>query len=442
MHKAMRLAIVAVTLVTLVVLTVAASALAVTSFDTQSSPGVHQRTIWDSTQVMIQRLTKDGGPGVNHIGYIHLQLTFKPTTSDFDIYLLDENGDVLSAEMGCMGIFAGKEYVDYQVTDVADQTIVSEIDPYTLELVEYMKGDVYYVVIVAFNGTAEYQVWGYYPSIDLETSEDVYESYNYYLQSYRYPASSTSWATLTGPRYGGPYDFRPTSAGTGSCALAWPADLASRTITYDPATAPMPYNVEQYMYAGTYWDEVLSNWGTEENYLPDLWTNGTLDPADDWYGFNDEYEVATSVDEAYDPIWAQRLAHYVPSLYLAYADPLLGPAGGVKTGRTTMGYKAVLRYPENLWLKKVAKYSTYYTVSGRYSLDGVAVPVGTAIDIQRMTATKGWATVKTVKTTDALGSWSAKVSPTVKWWVRAKAEGNPATGLEYEYSITKTLAAL
>ena len=442
MRKTLRLAIVAVTLVTLVVLTVAASALAVTSFDTQSSPGVHQRTIWDSTQVMIQRLTKDGGPGVNHIGYIHLQLTFKPTTSDFDIYLLDANGDVLSAEMGCMGIFAGKEYVDYQVTDVANQNIVDVIDPYTLEWTEYMEGDVYYVVIVAFNGAADYQVWGYYPSIDLETSEDVYESYNYYLQSYRFPASSLDWAKLTGPRYGGPYDFRPTSAGTGSCALAWPADLASRTITYDPVNAPMPYNVEQYMYAGTYWDEVLSNWGTEENYLPDFWKGDTDETTDDWYGFNDEYEVATSVDEAYDPIWAQRLAHYVPSLYLAYADATLGPAGDVKTGRTTMGYKAVLRYPENLWLKKVTKYSTYYKVSGRYSLDGAAVPVGTEIDIQRKTATRGWATVKTVKTTDALGSWSAKVSPTVKWWVRAKAEGNPATGLEYEYSITKTLAAL
>jgi len=443
MHKAMRLAIVALTLVTLVVLTVAASALAVTSSDTQSSPGIHQRTIWDQTQVMIRRLTPANTPGVNHTGYIHLELKFKPTTSDFDLYLLDENGDVLSAEMGCMGIFAGKEYVDYQVTDVANQNIIDEIDPYTLDWIQYMEGDVYYVVVVAFNGAAEYQVWGYYPQIDLETSEDPYETYNYYLQQYRYPASATSWAKLTGPRYGGPYDFRPTSAGTGSCALAWPASVLTKTVTYDPLNAPMPFNVEQYLYAGVYWDEVLANWGTEENYLPDLWKGDDVDdPADDWYGFNDEYEVATDSLSAFDPIWAQRIAHYVPSLYLAYADPLVGPAGGVDTGRTTMGYKAVLRWPENLWLRKVVKYSSYYKIYGRYSLDGSAVPIGTAISIQRKTATSGWKTIKTVKTTNDAGAWSVKLSPGVKWWVRAKAEGNLSTGLEYEYSITKVLKAL
>jgi hypothetical protein len=420
-----------------VVLTVAASALAVTSSDRQSSPGIHERTIWDSTQVQIRRLTPDGGPGVNHIGYIHLQLTFKPTTSDFDIYLLDAEGNVLSAEMGCMGIFAGKEFVDYQVTDVADQTIVSEIDPYSLELIEYMEGDVYYVVIVAFNGAADYQVWGYYPQIDLETSEDVYESYNYYLQSYRFPASSTTWAKLTGPRYGGPYDFRPTSAGEGACRLEWPADVGDKVVTYDPVNEPMPFCVEQYLYAGAYWEgEVVTNWfaGDTENYLPE--------DQGGWYGFYDTYDVAVSDADAWDDIWAQRLAHYVPSLFLAYADPLLGPDGGLQTGRSTMGYKATLTWPENLWLKNVAKYSTYYKVSGRYSLDGVAVPVGTVIEIQRKTATKGWATVKTVKTTDALGTWSVKLSPGVKWWVRAKAEGNPSTGLEFEYSLTKVLAAL
>ncbi|HSL96189.1 MAG TPA: hypothetical protein VLA35_09795 [Thermoleophilia bacterium] len=432
----MRLAIVALTLATLVVLTVAASALAVTWSDGQSSPGIHKRTIWDSTQVQIRRLTPADGPGVNHTGYIHLELKFKPTTSDFDLYLLNEKGEVLSAEMGCMGLFAGKEYVDYQVTDVSNQNIVDEIDPYTLEWTEYMEGDVYYVVIVAFNGFAEYQVWGYYPQIDLETDDSVYESWNYYLQSYRFPLSSTSWAKMTGPRYGGPYDFRPTSAGEGACQLEWPADVVNKVVTYDPVNKPMPFCVEQYLYAGTYWDEVLANWwtGDPENYLPE--------DQGGWYGFYDTYDVAVSADEAWDDIWAQRLAHYVPSLFLAYADPLLGPDGGLKTGRSTMGFKATLYWPENLWLKRVAKYSTYYKVSGRYSLDGAAVPVGTPILIQRKTATKGWATVKTVKTVDALGNWSVKLSPGVKWWVRAKAEGNPSTGLEYEYSITKILKAL
>jgi hypothetical protein len=429
MQKALKLAIVAVTLVTLVVLTVAASALALTSTTTQSSPGMTERTIWDQTQVSIRKLTY----GVNHTGPIHMELTFKPTTSDLDIYLLDSNGDALNVEQGCMGLYAGKEYIDYYVTDVDDQTI--ELDIYADDgPIEYMVGDTYYLVVVAFNGAASYQIWGYYPQIWLEDSEDVYETYNYYLQTYRFPSKVTSWATITGPRYGGAYDFRPTSVGEGTCRLEWPADIVNKVVKYDRVNAPMPANVEQYLYAGTYWDEVLSNWGTEENYYPDAQDGST------WYGFNDTYDVAEFPYD--DDMWAQRVAHYVPSLYLAYENPLLGPDGPLDTGRTTMGYKAMLTYPENLWLKKVAKYSSYYKLYGRYSLDGAAVPIGTPIYIERKTATRGWATVKTVKTTNDLGSWSVKLSPGVTWYVRARALGNDTTGLEYEYSITRRLRAL
>jgi len=429
MQKAMRLAIVAVTLVTLVVLTVAASALAVTSTTIQSSPGMTERTIWDQTQVSIRKLTY----GVNHTGPIHMELTFKPTTTDLDIYLLDSNGDALNVEQGCMGLYAGKEYIDYYVTDVVDQSI-EPIDPYDILSDEYMVGDTYYLVVVAFNGAASYQIWGYYPQIDLETSEDVYETYNYYLQSFRFPAKSTDWAAITGPRYGGAYDFRPTSVGTGTCRLEWPDVGLDKDIDYDRINAPMPANVEQYLYAGTYWDLVLSNWGTEENYYPDAQDAGT------WYGFLDGFDVAEFIYD--DDMWAQRIAHYVPSLYLAYENPLLGPDGPPKLGRTTMGYKAVLTYPENLWLRKVSKYSTYYLVSGRYSLDGAAVPIGTPIYIERKTATGSWATVATVKTTNSYGTWSVKLRPGVTWSVRARALGNNTTGLEYEYSITRVLKAL
>jgi hypothetical protein len=439
MHKAMRLAIVAVTLATLVVLTVAASALAVTSSNTQSSPGIHQRTIWDTTQVMIRRLTPAGSPGVNHTGYIHLELKFKPTTSDFDLYLLNEDGELLTAEMGCMGIFAGKEYVDYQVEDVANQDIVYDVDPYTLEISEYMEGDVYYVVVVAFNGFAEYQLWGYYPQIALDLSDDVYDSSTYYLQQYRYPSSVTKWGKLTGPRYGGPYDFRPTSAGEGACRLEWPADVVNKLVTYDPVAAPMPFCVEQYLYAGAYWDEVLANWwtGDPENYLPE--------DQGGWYGFNDTYPVAKDSEDAWDldtDIWAQRIAHYVPSLFLAYDDPQLGPDGDLDTGRSTMGYKATLTWPENLWLRKVVKYSSYYKIYGRYSLDGAAVDIGTPVQIWRKTSTSGWRYVKTVKTYNDAGAWSVKLSPGRTWTIEARADGNPSTGLEVEKSIRKVLKGL
>ncbi len=313
MQKAMRLAIVAVALVTLVVLTAVSSASALTSSTTQSSPGMTARTIWDQTQVSIRKLTY----GVNHTGYIHMELTFKPTTSDLDIYLLDADGNVLSEEMGCMGLFAGKEYVDYQVTDVVNQDI-EPIDPYDLLSDEYMVGDTYYLVVVAFNGAANYQIWGYYPQIWLEASEDVDESWNYYLQTYRFPRRVTSWATITGPRYGGAYDFRPTSVGEGTCRLEWPADIVNKVVTYDRDDAPMPFNVEQYLYAGTYWDLVLANWGSEENYYPEE-HEGVVGPYydDTWYGFDDAFDVAEFAWD--DDLWAQRLAHYVPSLFLAYA---------------------------------------------------------------------------------------------------------------------------
>jgi hypothetical protein len=406
------------------VLALTASALAASVSTTQSAPGMTQRTIWDQTQVSIRKLPF----GVNHTGPIHMELTFKPaTTADLDIYLLNAQGDALNLEQGCMGIFAGKEYIDFYVDDVVNQDILPS--PYYGEDF-YMVGDTYYLVVVAFNGSASYQIWGYYPQIWLDDSEDPYASYNYYLQSYRYPAKATTWATITGPRYGGQYDFRPTSEGVGTLALQWPADIVNKVVTYDRTNKPMPFNVEQYLFAGTYWEEVLANWGTEENYYPD--------DQGGWYGLLDDFEVASG-----DVPAPQQLQHYVPSLFLAYKDALLGPDGEVKyNARTTMGFKAVLTWPENLWLRKVTKYSTYYLVSGRYSLDGAAVPVGTKIEIQRKTATKSWATVKTVKTTDSVGAWSVKLSPGVKWWVRARAVGNGSTGLPTEYSITKVLAAL
>jgi len=169
-------------LVTLVVLTVVASSPAVTVTDGQVTPGLHERTIWDQTQVSIRKLPT----GVNHYGTIHMELYFKNYAADLDVYLLDEDGDVIT-ESGASGYWLGWESVDYQVADIAT--------------VPTTTGDTYYVLVVAFNGASDYFLWGYYPRLlDPLLSSDPAAAGNYYLEVYSYPADS--WASLTGPRVG------------------------------------------------------------------------------------------------------------------------------------------------------------------------------------------------------------------------------------------------
>ena len=99
-----------------------------------------------------------------------------------------------------------------------------------------------------------------------------------------------------------------------------------------------------------------------------------------------------------------------------------------------------------LWLKKVVKYSSYYKVYGTYSLLGERVGAGVPIRIERKTATKDWALVKTVYTND-LGAWNVTLSLGVKWWIRARAKGiviydEAEVGVDPEYSVTKVLYPL
>ena len=75
-------------------------------------PGVSLRTIWDSNQVACYKLPN----GVNHNGYIHMELKFKPNWADFDVYLLNEYGQTLSEEMGYMASLTGKEVIDHYVS--------------------------------------------------------------------------------------------------------------------------------------------------------------------------------------------------------------------------------------------------------------------------------------------------------------------------------------
>ncbi|MBN2204437.1 MAG: hypothetical protein JW767_05380 [Thermoleophilia bacterium] len=413
MGKASRLATAGVVALSLIVLAVAAPAWATTVSDRQVTPGVHERTIWDQTQVTIRKLPTT----VNHYGTIHVELYFKNYAADLDLYVLNQDGDVVS-DTGYLGSWLGWEAADVKVTDIA-------ASPTTV-------GDTYYVVVVAFKGASEYFLWGYYPRLlDPEWSSDPAGAQNYYLEIYNYPLDG--WAKITGPSLGTPYGFKPTSIGTVGTRLEWPADLASLTVKPDLSQGLMPAWFQQFVYSARK-DYVVD----EGTWAPPLHEEDPLDSGDDWYGLYDEFDTG----ELWDTVgWPQELMRYAPSLYMAYADPVLGPDGAPKTGRTTMGFKATLTWPENLWLRKVVKYSSYYKIYGAYSLDGARVPGGTKIYIERKTATRDWAVVKTVYTND-LGGWNVTLSPGVKWWVRARAAGNGAGGLVTEYSVSKVLYPL
>ena len=113
-------------------------------------------------------------------------------------------------------------------------------------------------------------------------------------------------------------------------------------------------------------------------------------------------------------------------------------AGNPKTGISKMGFKATFAYPENLRFKSApakVKKGTKATIKGSFALDR-AWQVGATVKIQKSLGDGAWKTVTTV-TTDSNGNWVAKIKVTKATSFRAKAVGNPATGLADEISITK-----
>lgn len=423
MTKSFKRSVLIAMLVALVALVAVAPASAMSASTKQVVPGVSERIIWDSAQVACYKLPN----GVNHNGYIHMELKFKPSWADFDLYLLNEYGQTCSEEMGYMGVFTGKEVIDYRVTRINNQTI-DPGDPYTTDD-DYMVGDTYYVVVVAFNELGQFQISGYYPQIDLSVGSDTRNMWNYYLQSFRKPASVKSWIWLDGANYGYPYDFMPTSVGTGEARLEWPADIVKKQVTYDPVNKPSPANMEQYMYSGSNWNTVFENYG-DANWSPPA----QGDPPQ-WYGLLDTFAVEDGGGLG-RPL---RMMHYVPSLYLVASDPTMGGLAAPKVGKTTVGYKATLIWPENLRLKSAparVRKGTLATLKGTFALNG-AWQSGAAVKIQKNVGGT-WKTVKTVRT-DAKGNWTAKVRVTAATSFRAAATGDPATGLATEYSVTKRI---
>jgi len=376
----------------------------------QTTPGITTRTIWDTARVACYALPD----GVNHLGYIHVEIAFKPVWADMDVYLLDAQGRQVggvAGEQGYLGLGMGRESVDFRVDQISDQAMP---DPYT------MVGDAYYVLVVAFNETAKVRIGGYYPQIMLSLGNAVGDAGNYFLKTFAFPRDPAASLALRGPTYGTPYSFRPTSEGQASCRLEWPADVLKRSIVYDQVNEPQPANMGQYLYAGASWTPVFEDEGA---WAPP--------PQDGWWGLLDGFEVRRD-----GPVPPREDLHYVPNLYAVASDATLGGSAPPKTGLLTRGFKATVSYPENLRITGVGRSGGYRSVRGTFALGGEYVS-GARVTLERKAPT-GWIDVKSTRTSTT-GAWAVRFLVTETVRVRAKAVGDPSGGLAVEYSSIRTI---
>jgi hypothetical protein len=400
---------------------VPAQASLVTSWsERQVVPGLTERTIWSQAQVAVYRLPQN----VTHTGDLHIELTYKPVDDACLVFLLDENGAVCAGTglQGREDLRPGTKVVDFDVPAV----VHPEPNPETGEIV----GDAYYVLVQALNGAHSYRLSGYLPraaagSLDTTSPDTLARA------TLRIPAGARAWNKIGGAPYGGPWDFTPTSQGTVSCRLQYPADAKARSLT--PPSPAMPASFEQYVYPAD-WDAdaalplsqptELSHW--------DLWGHphaGAPVWSSDWYGVDGGFLV----DRA--GAWRPGLPyHYDPALWMVSSVPALGPASPPATGVRTVGYKATLLIPQDLRLasatKKVRR-GRRATFKGTLALSasaapGAAVawaPAGTKLKLQRRVS-GGWVDARTV-TVGASGAWktTAKPNKTAVWRAWWPGEG-------------------
>lgn len=426
MRKSFRRTFVFMAMAALFVLLTATSAFALSATTQQLTPGMTTRTIWDTSQIAVYEIG-NGTNYVNHNGYIHMEVSWKPKWADIDIYLLNSDGENLSEEMGYMATFYGKEVIDYQVRNVVNKEIVTPEygDP-------YMVGDKYYVVIVAFNDAAKYQIRGYYPQIDLSVSNSTTNQWNYYIEPFQKPNRASNWASIYGPQWGGAYGMRPTSIGEGVGELEWPANVKTKVVMDDLSQGLAPANMEQYLWAGGDYDTVFENYeglNAYSNWSPPEFAPGR-------WGLQNTFTVDTEPPAnaaPHKPMW------YVPSFVNFASDPELGPFAPPKLGRTTIGFKATVSFPENLRLRTApgsVRKGNRATVRGSFALNGDWA-IGMKVTIQRKTA-KGWAKVTTTKVA-ANGQWVARFRVNATNTYRAMAAGDAGTGLAKEYSVSKRI---
>ena len=414
-----------VCLAAVVFLSVASVALA----DTQTTvPGMTERVIWDTVQVAAYKVN------VSHIGNLHAEVTFKPDWADFDIYIYNESCESVWEEpMGYSGMLTGKEVIDHYVSqedfnNAPGSTDIVPEDPYTGEP-EHLRGVDYYVIVVAYNETAEFQVWGYAPYTDLSTGvTTVSDQWNWYFDPFRFPGNKNTWGTLKGTPYGYSWDFTPTSEGQGQIRLQWPARKVDGVwmVTYDLANSPKPANMETYLFVGSAWDTVFEEYGW-------AWYKPKAQDLATWYGHKNVWAISESGDFKPGSTY-----HYVPVLVGVVNDAKRGPSSGPKEGIQTIGYKATMWFPQNLFMSsapgKVAKGKTA-TFKGTFALDA-AWKAGAKVTLQVKKSDGTWKNLKSA-TTGSTGKWTVSWAPKASAWFRVKAAGNDATGLKTEYGKSK-----
>jgi hypothetical protein len=399
-----------------------AAAVVTTSYQNQPRPGVTEHVIWGQNQVAIYKVA-----GVNHVGNMHFAVHWRPTSADLDIYLLDASQMSLNEPQGLLGTFRGREAIDWYVTSISAAGLQLVEDPVTHELRPV--GDTYYVVVTAYNGAARFWVGGTYPCIAAGGGTDTISPSNLATAAYRRPVQAGTTTRLSGAAFGDPFDYVPTSVGVASVALEWPANVATKRVTYDPVTAPRPANFQHFGFAGTVLDPVFASLG------PANWSPPVHGDPPSWYGLYATYPVAPST-----PTRPGRLEHYVPVLYLVAKDPTLGPDGPLRTGISTRGYKATLDFPQNLYLAS-APGSVFrgmpVALKGTFARDGAWAPATTAVRIQRFRDGK-WRTVLTTRV-GKNGAWTAILYPRTTGRYRAEATGDALTGLALEHSTVRRI---
>lgn len=213
------------------------------STQSQVSPGMQQRVIWGQVQ------SGQYSINVTHAGYIHAEVNFKPNWNYCDVFLLDTGGNVVNKYEGWSTLTSTKAVIDYQVTSItADgQTLVPATDTQD----EHLKGDDYTIIVQCFDGDdTQFYLWGYKPQIDLGAGygPSTTNQYNVYYQQFRRPGARVGWLPISGAPYGGPFDFKATSQGTGTADLTWPAyvnrSTAKCSISGQGATATAAVNAD------------------------------------------------------------------------------------------------------------------------------------------------------------------------------------------------------
>jgi hypothetical protein len=394
----------------------------------QVSPGVQQRVIWSRVQVAQYAVR------VSHAGYLHAQVNFTPGYDSCSVFIWDPGAKrIQNIDQGWYPVKAGRAAVDFFVPDISDAgRVVVDSDGEPGSGDEYLKGDVYNVIVCREGSGTRFNVWGYAPQTDPDAGSglDPTGDGNVYYSTFRRPASG--WRALAGAPSGGPFGFVPTSAGEVTCDLTWPAAVARRIVLPDLAQGWAPAVWEQYLYVGSAWDVVVRDALTPTGtWWPPQWDSGQ----NAWWGLSDTVTVRAAGAAARPMRWF----HYVPALDLVSSDPTQGPAAPLKTGVVTMGYRATLTWPANLWISRAPraiKRGASATIRGTFALNGGWV-AGASVALQKSVGGV-WRTVRTVKT-DANGRWTTKVQPRKAAVYRARARGDETTGRAFETSLGVTI---